>query len=342
MCENVCAVINTYHKKEFKPKAYECRDKDKNVRLSSSSGGVFTSLCEYVIDNEGVIFGVAFNDKFEVEHMEAANIEECKKFRGSKYVQSKIGITYKLAKQYLDKGRLVLFSGTPCQVKGLNLFLRKKYDNLILVDIVCHGVPSPLVFDIYKKSLEKNYNSKINSITFRDKSIGWKNYKYKISFENNKQDARLFIDNIYSKGFLNDLYLRPSCYSCEAKDHKSNSDITLADYWGVQNKHSGFDDDKGVSFILINSKKGKKVFDIINDKIEGVETDLEYAIYCNPCIVKSVRYNKKREKFFRDLNTKKLEENIMKNIKPSITQKVKNKIRFELSKINNKITSTTS
>lgn len=327
LCKHVCPVTNKLQKENFNKIAYACKNKDEKVRRSSSSGGVFTNLCEYVMDNSGIVFGAAFNDKFEVEHMEATTIEECKKFRGSKYVQSKIGETYKDAKKYLNQGKLVLFSGTPCQIKGLNLFLRKKYNNLILVDIVCHGVPSPLVFYRYKDKLNKEYNSEITFITFRDKSNSWKNYRYKISFKNGKVDEKLFTENIYSKGFLNDLYLRPSCYECESKNFKNNSDISLADYWGVQNKHPKFDDDKGVSLVLVNSKKGKKVFDQIYNKIEALETDLEYAISCNPCIIKPVKYNRKREVFFENLNCNNLEKLIYKNTKISFKKKIKNKIK---------------
>ncbi|MEG0180318.1 MAG: Coenzyme F420 hydrogenase/dehydrogenase, beta subunit C-terminal domain [Romboutsia sp.] len=337
LCEKVCPVISETKIEEFNIKAYACKNKNEKIRLSSSSGGVFTSLCNYVIKNNGVVFGAGFNKNFEVEHSEATTIEGCKKFRGSKYVQSKIGNTYKDAKQYLDEGRIVLFSGTPCQIKGLNLFLRKSYNNLIVVDIVCHGVPSPLVFDIYKSNLKKEYNSDIEEITFRDKSNGWANYRYKISFKNGKKEDKIHRENIYSDGFLNDLYLRPSCYDCKAKNFTSNSDITLADYWGVQSKHSEFNDDKGISLILVNSKKGQDIFDKVSDDMERIETDLDYGISCNPSIVRPVKYNIKREQFFNELNNNNLNELIEKNIKVSINKKVILKIRHILGKIKRKI-----
>lgn len=337
LCEKVCPELATPKKEDFKTIAYACKNKKEDVRLSSSSGGVFTSLCEYVINNGGVVFGVAFNSNFEVQHMEATTIEECEKFRGSKYVQSKIGETYKKAKKYLDEGKIVLFSGTQCQIKGLNLFLRKKYNNLIAVDIVCHGVPSPRVFNLYKENLKKEYNSEINSVSFRDKSNGWKNYRYKISFKDGQVDQKLHHNNIYSQGFLSDLYLRPSCYSCEAKNFKSNSDITLADYWGVQNKHAEFDDDKGISLILVNSEKGKYIFEKISENIEVINTDLDYAISHNPSMIRPVKYNIKRENFFRELNNNNLEQLIHKYTKVTLLQKIKNKVRYVLSKVKNKI-----
>ena len=333
LCEKVCPAINTQSKEEFKTIAYACKNRNENVRVSSSSGGVFTSLCEYIINNDGVVFGAAFNNNFEVEHMEATTLEECEKFRGSKYVQSKIGETYKNAKKYLDEGRIVLFSGTQCQIKGLNLFLRKKYDNLIAVDIICHGVPSPLVFDIHKENLKKSYCSKITNIGFRDKSKGWKKFSYITNFDNGEKYSKLLNEDIYMIGFLKDLYLRSSCYNCEAKNFKSNSDISLADYWGVQNKHPEFDDDKGVSLILVNSEKGKSIFNKISNNLEVITTELDYAISHNPCIVRPVKYNDKREKFFKKLNNNNLEQLIDKYTKVTLFQKIKNKIKYELCKL---------
>lgn len=336
LCEKVCPELTTPKKEEFKTIAYACKNKNESVRLSSSSGGVFTNLCEYVINNSGVVFGVAFNENFEVEHMEATTIEECEKFRGSKYVQSKIGETYKKAKKYLDEGRIVLFSGTQCQIKGLNLFLRKKYDNLISVDIVCHGVPSPLVFNIHKENIKKSYCSEIKNIGFRDKSKGWKKFSYITDFENGEKYSKLLNEDKYMIGFLKDLYLRPSCYNCESKDFKSNSDISLADYWGVQNRHAEFDDDKGISLVLVNSEKAEDIFNKLSNSIEFIITELDYAIDHNPCIVRPVKYNSKRELFFKKLNDTNFEQLVDKYTKVTLIDKVKNKIRYELSKVKSK------
>ncbi|WP_434798766.1 Coenzyme F420 hydrogenase/dehydrogenase, beta subunit C-terminal domain [Terrisporobacter vanillatitrophus] len=333
LCEKVCPVISETKKEEFNTKAYACKNKNEKVRLSSSSGGVFTNLCEYVIKNNGVVFGAGFNENFEVEHSEATTIEECEKFRGSKYVQSKIGNTYNHAKRYLDEGKIVLFSGTQCQIKGLSLYLKKKYKSLILVDIICHGVPSPLVFDLYKTNLKKKYNSDIERIGFREKDKGWKEFSYETKFKNGERYIKTLHEDTYMKGFLKDLYLRPSCYECKAKNFTNNSDISLADYWGVQNKHSEFDDDKGISLILVNSKKGQEIFYKIDDNMEIVETDLDYATSYNPCIVKSVKYNQERDRFFKKLNGNNLNELIEKNIKVSMSKKIILKIESILSRI---------
>lgn len=332
LCEKVCPFIEDPQKEEFNHIAYACKNKNEQVRLESSSGGVFSNLCEYVIGKGGVVFGAAFNENLEVEHMEANTIEDCKKFRGSKYVQSKIGDCYKKAKGYLEKGKLVLFSGVFCQIEGLNLYLRKKYNNLITLDIICHGVPSPFVFSVYKNALELKNNSKLENIIFRDSSESWRNYNYKIVFENKKEIIDLFKNNIYSKGFLNDLYLRPSCYDCKSKDFKSNSDILLGDYWGIQDIHPEFDDDKGVSLVVVNTIKGKEVFDCIYNNMDVIDTNLDYAITNNPSIIKSVTYNKNREKFFSNLNDNNLEELIETYTKITIYTKVKNKLKYILKR----------
>lgn len=270
--------------------------------------------------------------------MEATTIEECEKFRGSKYVQSKIGETYKKAKQYLDEGRIVLFSGTQCQIKGLNLFLRKKYDNLISVDIVCHGVPSPFIFKNYKDNLKKKYKSEIKNIRFRDKNKGWKRYSYTTEFKNGEKYSKLSSRDIYMVGFLKDLYLRPSCYSCEAKNFNNNSDITLADYWGIQDKHPDFDDDKGVSLVLVNSDKGQYVFNKINNYIDIINTDLEYSISHNPSIITPTKYNEKRDMFFKDLNNNNnLEDVIEKYTKISLHRRIINRVIYELKKIKKRV-----
>ncbi|NFO34814.1 (4Fe-4S)-binding protein [Clostridium botulinum] len=338
LCEKVCLIINKIDKDEKQIVSYACKNKDNETRNKSSSGGVFTLLCEYVISKNGVVFGAAFNNEFEVNHMYAKTLEQCEKFRGSKYVQSKIGNTYRQAKEFLEDGRIILFSGTQCQIKGLNLFLNKEYDNLITTDIICHGVPSPKVFNIYKESLIQKYNSCIKDIRFRDKAHGWKKFSYVTEFKNNKIYSKTLNDDIYMKGFLDNLYLRPSCYECKAKNFLSSSDISLADYWGVQNIHSEFDDDKGTSLVLVNSKKGQDIFNEISHNMNFIKTDLDYAISNNPCIVRPVKYNPKREKFFSELNDDNIEEIINKYTKVTFMQKVKRKAFGALRKVKNLIT----
>lgn len=333
LCVKVCPEINIPKRDEYNTIAYACKNKNEDIRKNSSSGGIFTLLCEEVINNNGVVFGASFDESFNVRHTYTETIEECNQFRGAKYVQSKIGDTYKRVKEFLDNDRIVLFSGTPCQISGIDAYLRKKYNNLFLIDIACHGVPSPLIYKKYINTLKQKNRSNIKHISFRDKQTGWSKYSFNLIFENGIRVNQLGGENIYMKGFLKDIYLRPSCYSCKFKKPITSADITLADYWGIQDKHKKFDDDKGVSLILVNSKRGQDILKKLSNKMEMIETDLKHAINCNPSIVKHVKYNKNRDKFFKELGGNNLEELILKYTKISISTKIKNKILSILSRI---------
>lgn len=333
LCVKVCPIIHTPKIEREEIKAYACKNKDLEARVDSSSGGVFSLLCKEVIDDGGVVFGASYDCDFDVRHTYAETIEECIQFRGSKYVQSQIGDTYKQAKKFLNEGRVVLFSGTQCQIKGLNLYLMKKYENLISVDIVCHGVPSPKVFKSYKDLLIKKYKGNIKDIRFRDKRKGWKEFSYITEFDNGAVHAETLKEDTYMKGFLKDLYLRPSCYCCTSKNYTNGSDLSLADYWGVQNIHPEFDDDKGVSLVIANTTKGKQALEKISNKIDIIETDLDYAITHNKCIIKSVDYNPKREGFFKEFNGDNLEYVVEKYSKITMTNKIKSKAMGALRRL---------
>ena len=327
LCDRVCPFKNDIKRDEKnRIDAYACINKDDKIRNASSSGGIFYILCEYVIEKNGVVFGAAFDKEFNVKHTYAETIQECNKFRGSKYVQSKIGETYKLARKFLDNKRVVLFSGTQCQIKGLKTYLGKQYENLITIDIVCHGVPSQKVLNLYNNSLIKKYKSNIKSISFRDKRRGWKEFSYVAEFENGKVYSKNMKEDTYMQGFLQNLYLRPSCYRCKAKNFTSGSDISLADYWGVKYIHQDLDDDKGTSLVLVNSNKGEEIFKELATKIIMKKTNLDYAVEKNPCIVKSVQANAERNMFFKNINTNNIEKNINRCINKTILYRVKLKI----------------
>ncbi len=297
VCDNVCPVLTKYDKRE-PLNVYAAINKSEQIRLESSSGGVFSLLAESVIRDGGVVFGAAFNEKWEVVHVCAETIDRLESLRKSKYVQSKIGETYIQAERFLREGRRVLYVGSPCQIAGLKRFLRKDYKNLLSVDFICHGVPSPKVWRIYLKELLSTQCvddgrckmpltlNDISNISFRDKSYGWKKYGLKvwgvpaisnvdsstvfksgIKFE----DAPVlfyesFHENIFMRAFLSDITLRPSCYRCPSKSGRSGSDITIADYWNIQNVAPEFDDDKGVGLVLINTEKG-----VLNYPIENTD-----------------------------------------------------------------------
>lgn len=347
LCEKVCPAINQGI--ERKPLAvYAAKNNNEEIRIQSSSGGIFTLLAEQVLSESGIVFGARFDEKWEVVHDYTDTIEGLSVFRGAKYVQSRIGEVYKYAERFLKQDRLVLFSGTPCQVAGLRLFLQKEYQNLITVDLVCHGVPSPLVWRKYLKEVLTNKecnknligrrgrNSKslmdIKSIEFRNKKSGWKRFSFVLTTlsakgcnENEVLLSESLHENIFLKGFLNDLYLRPSCYMCPSKKLKSGSDITIADYWGIQNVIQEFDDDKGISLVLVNTEKGRSL--LSNISLELKETSFEDALKGNPMIQISVSEKEQRTIFFKQIKKYSLSYLIYKILNPSILYRIKHRCK---------------
>lgn len=319
LCEDVCPII---HQSDLRSplKVYAAKNPNEEIRIKSSSGGIFTMLAEKIINDGGIVFGARFNEKWEVIHDYAKDGVGVELFRGSKYVQSQIIDSYKCAEKFLKEGKKVLFSGTPCQIAGLNNFLRKEYANLLSVDVACHGVPSPKVWREYLKSislsanvvdtemniLPTNIDSSIERITFRDKKYGWKSFGLGIYIKsvNSSNECQFLYEsmkkNIFLQGFLKDLYLRPSCHACPARKGKSKSDITIADYWGISSVIKNFDDDKGVSLILINTEKGDLIYDELHTY--SVLTKYEQAIVSNPCLEHSVAIPNYRQKFWNEFN----------------------------------------
>lgn len=322
-CLNVCPILN---QKTIvnNPKAYASYNKDERIRRESSSGGIFTLLSEKVIQNNGVVFGAKFDDKFDVVHGYTQDIKGLKSFRGSKYVQSKIGQAYNQVKNFLKNNRLVLFSGTPCQIAGLKSFLGKDYSNLICIDIICHGVPSPLAWDKYKSEISRGKN--ITSINFRDKTYGWKTYSFRIDFDDNTSFLEKGADNKYIRGFIGDIYLRPSCHNCKFKTLNRQSDITLADFWGIENIDSKMDDGNGTSLVIVNSKKGNHILKEIEDFIVFKEVDLNNAIKYNMSAIKSSYCNPRRKYFFKKVNKFKFDKLVNESLKESLSIRVKTKI----------------
>lgn len=295
-CEKVCPVIN--QAEPHRPiKVYAAINPNEEIRRQSSSGGIFTLLAEQTIKEGGVVFGARFDESWQVIHDYTESIEGLAPFRGSKYVQSRIGDTYKQAEAFLKQGRKVLFTGTPCQIAGLKRYLHKEYENLLAVDFVCHGVPSPLIWQKYLAEVSQSHStSSITSISFREKSKSWKRYHVKVCYNNGECFSQPSYDNLFMRGFLADIYLRPSCYTCPAKSGKSDADITLGDYWGIEHVRPAIDDDKGIGLVLVNTAKGEQCFD--KEKVNLIETSYEEAHAGNPGISRSVKSHAYRDYFF--------------------------------------------
>lgn len=298
----ICIKVCPWRKEKYQrpincftePIVYAAKCKTKNIRLNSTSGGIFTVLSDYILQLQGGICGAVYNTSTQkVEHTITFTTEGRNKMRGSKYVQSELSNTFQDIKTLLEQDKWLLFTGTPCQTAGLLSFLKKDYPKLVIVDILCHSVPSPLILhEILKKYAPTN-------ISFRDKSLGWrKSYSFQIK-ENNKIIHNNTFLNLFFKGLIN----RPSCYNCIFTNTYRASDLTIGDYWNIKAIDSKFEDPLGVSCILINSPKGKYIFEQIQNKIENIRTDLKPALQA--CLQQhTTEPVQKRRKFWTDYQEK--------------------------------------
>ena len=303
LCEKACPVLAKLPSRT--PIAvYAAKAKDDELRMKSSSGGVFSLLARAVIAEGGVVFGAGFDHgDWHVMHKSAENEEELEDLRGSKYVQSEMGDVFRRVKDELARNRKVLFSGTPCQIAGLSLFLGKPYDNLLLVDVVCHAVPSPLAWRKYLEkrlfAVNESLRSSIKQISFRRKNCGWKRYSLSMNFANGDEYLKDLTQDSFLRGFNSELYNRLSCHNCPSRGLKSGSDLTIADYWRVHEKLPEMDDGRGTSLILVNTAKGNCSLKSIEGMISATTSDFDDAIRVNPSIVKSSSPSKKRSLFFK-------------------------------------------
>ncbi|MBE5744095.1 MAG: 4Fe-4S dicluster domain-containing protein [Clostridiales bacterium] len=305
LCKSVCPILQSDTKLPSNVQAYAVKNLDEAVKSNSSSGGVFHSLATYVLNNNGVVFGVVLDSNLTAKHIKITTTDEIYKLQGSKYLQSDVQKTYQMVKEELSSGKLVLFTGTPCQNAGLASFLRKDYDNLILQDIICHGVPSPLAFKKYIEEIEKEHKNTVKHVFFRSKKSGWKEYSVEVVFNDNSSFIEPSKDNLFIYGLVSNLTLRSSCFNCNFKGDNRCSDITLADFWGIENALPEFDDDKGVSLVLINSKKGEQVFDRIKDGLQVLPVDFDLAVANNKSYGLSADNFDGRKIFFKKIKNSK-------------------------------------
>ena len=326
-------------------KVYACYNRDKDVRLSSSSGAVFSSLAEYVLSRNGAVYGVAMSeDCYSAEFIAVTDRSGLTKLRGSKYLQAKVGNTFKKVKVELQAGKLVLFTGTGCQVNGLKVFLGKDYDNLICMDVICHGAPSPALWKKYAEYQEKKNGGKLKGINFRCKDDSWTDFGMKEVLADIPQGEtkNLYISkdkDPYMRMFLRDYCLRPSCYDCAAKNVKM-ADLTVADFWGINDVAPEMNDGNGTSLILIRTDKGMKAFETISSKLKLKEVTYEEGVRCNPAEYKSCSRPPQRDTFFKDMDVMEFEElekkyasPIKVTFKSRVKRKVKNTIKSALRAI---------
>ena len=359
-CLKVCPAYN-----KMEPRTplhcYAAYNKDEDLRLKSSSGGVFIEIAKYVLLNDGVVFGAVFDNDWNVHHVSATSMEEVYPMMGSKYVQSRIENSFKEAKEALLGGKTVLFSGSPCQIAGLHKFLVKEYDNLLTMDFVCHGVPSPGMWKEYLKNTfslntavkavdGKNtvLNSSLNAtppigeIKFRDKTDGWEKFRFVVRSKSaSKADqnsvllSAIYSDNHYMRGFLDDLYLRESCYHCPARSFSSLSDITIGDFWGVHKlEMDDMNDDKGLSVVTINTQKGIDLFNDISSELTFKKLTFDQVIESNPNLIHIAKKNVKGiNKFQRNLLKMSFCEAIDKTLHMNIINKIILKFKYKFGLI---------
>lgn len=274
---------------------YAVKHKDEDTRLNSRSGGAFSALSDWFLERDGVIYGCVMANG-RARHIRTTNKMGRDKMRGSKYVQSSLGESFSMVEKDLHSGKQVLFTGTSCQVKGLQNYLGKEYSNLLCVDILCHGVPSPKVYTDYIKWQEKRNRKKIIGMDFRNKKkYGWADHVESLYFE----DGNVIDSRIYTNMFYSLFIMRPCCYKCKFKGLEHSSDITLGDYWGIEKQVPEFYDNEGISLVLVNSKKGHAVLQDVKGKITLIQTEVSKEMMQQP-LVKPYSSPQNRESFWKN------------------------------------------
>ena len=328
LCKKICPI----HKKnnDSLNKCYVGYSNDIKDLEKSSSGGIFPLIARNILNDNGIVIGASFKNN-KLSHIIIDNIKDLDKLKGSKYLQSDLSSIFKYIKENINNKK-ILFVGTPCQVGGLKSYLKKDYENLICIDLICHGVPSPKLFDKYVKYLEDNNNDKLKNYNFRDKKTGWDTYSNTATFKNKKY-TELASSNSYMKLFLKDIALRESCYDCNFKLGNKYSDITLGDFWNVQKYYPDMYNKKGVSAIIINTEKGNHLFNIIKDSITYKECNIDEILKGNPSLKYSSIKPINRDNFFKDLNTLSFNEINNKYTKTPLYIKVLRKLKKISKKI---------
>ena len=314
LCIDRCPVITQEHNRKLNVTCYGAWNKKDSVRMDSTSGGVFYELAMFVLRRGGVCYGAAYNNAMRVEHIMISKESDLIKIMKSKYVQSDTSGVYISVKEQLTQGKVVLFSGTPCQVHALYNFLGNvKIDNLITVDFICCGVPSPLAFKKYIEMLETQYHSKISHIWFKNKRLGWHNLGTYIQFANGGEYFRTGNRDKYMTAYIKDgLTIRNSCTSCRFRNVPHCSDITLGDFWGIETLHPEYNDERGVSAVMINSSVGEKVFQSIIDSLDCFDTQVDDIAYGNFTLFESKAKNQNQDAFFSLLKDKGFRQAIRK------------------------------
>lgn len=332
LCQSVCPVLQYENRKSIREKnsdaqiGFAARNKNYSQRLISSSGSIFPPIAEWILDNDGLVVGAAYDKDFNVVHKFVESKDELRALQGSKYLQCKAdNETFKYIRKELKNGRKVLYSGMACQVEGLKSFLRKDYDNLYTIDLICMGIPSYVVWQKYLAAFFGD--EKIKSINFKEKSIGWDTFTFRVD-----TDKRIFkergMHNLYLRSMFLSWNMRPSCFQCPFKKAKRISDFTLADAWGVYHSTPDINDNKGLSSVIVHSNKGLELWNILKDKIDSVQVSIDDIAAGNSNLITNKPQTGDRRRFYETLNVNSKEAflNLCSIRKAPLMQRIKNKL----------------
>ena len=305
LCQITCPVLQYDKRKTLRTAnndaqvGYAAKNKNYPQRLISSSGSIFPPIAEWILEKGGLVVGIAYDEKFNAKHLIIDSKDDLKDIQGSKYLQCKAdNTTFIRIKDELKTGRLVLYSGMACQVEGLKSFLRKDYKNLYTIDLICMGIPSPVVWQKYLKAFFDGES--IHHVNFKEKSIGWNSFCFYL-----KTDKREFkergMENLYLQSMFRSWNMRPSCFQCPFKKERRFSDFTLADCWGANRLVPSIDDNKGLSSVIVHSTKGQRLWQLLSDKVESVEISIDDIAAGNQYLIRNKQQTGDRKLFYEML-----------------------------------------
>lgn len=329
ICDGVCPMQGTYAASLDMPFFYVLYHKEEAKREMGSSGGVFGALSEETLQNGNVVAGIVMDGSGCSASFQIADcMEKAKKLFGSKYMQADIGMAYTQLTELVENGQGVLVSGTPCQIAAMQRFPGLSSDRITYVDVVCHGVPSPKAFGKYVKEKEEEVKSKVTGVSFRNKNSGWRNFSLKFSFSNKMEVLQSHRTDPYMQLFLRDQILRPSCYECPFRSVKRTTDLTLADCWGVRGLCQDMDDDKGLSLVLVHTKRGKDLIqELLNKgKLVGRELPPERVLTANPSLIRQPALREDRRECFAAMDQLSMKELAEQYARCSLTVQLREKI----------------
>ena len=328
-CEKSCPILADKQEPESGyPIAFAARTRDEEARRKSSSGGVFYELASEILSEGGYICGAVFDDHFHVKHIVSNTQKDLYRMMGSKYAQSDMGMCFRQIKTLLDEGKNVLFTGCPCQVAGLRTYIGRKHPNLLLVELICHGIPSDHMLQTYIGMQERKYGARLKEMEFRNKEKGWHNSSVRMEFENGRVHSEPMTFDTYMQGYFRGVTLKESCFSCQFRGFKSGSDLTIGDLWGAEISIPDMDDNNGLSAVIVNSEKGTLFLN--RSKIIRRQFEIDKILKYNQSLLTSFDEGAQRTAFYAYTEKYDLERAIETFFQETLLQKAKRKFRFFL------------